>query len=120
MMEEKMDTAMSVAQKAMKAYRKKVGSLSNTEAAVNSIRFELEKTIKYRMEDILASVDQGALGLQEEVNATPEETKPSSHGVNAVLPYANEEPPPRKDSGHKRRPPHEELHFKTETTRTEI
>lgn len=56
-------------------------SQKNMEAAVNSIRSELENTIRIRVEDILASVDQGAQGLQEEVNAKPEEPKPNSHGV---------------------------------------
>lgn len=110
MMEVKMDTAMSVAQKAMKTYRRKVGSLShghtemkagkeiktavrasqkNMEAAANSILFELEKTIKNRVEDILASVDHGALNLDEEVNSNPEKNKAELSWSNTVLPFAD-------------------------------
>jgi (p)ppGpp synthase/HD superfamily hydrolase len=60
-------------------------SQKNMDAAINSIRSELEKTIKNRMEDILATVGQGAQGLHEEVNAKPEETKPGSHGVTLTF-----------------------------------
>jgi CO dehydrogenase/acetyl-CoA synthase alpha subunit len=56
------------------------GRQKNMEDAINSIRSEMEKPIKNR-EDILASVDQEARDLREEVKAKPEETKPSSQGV---------------------------------------
>jgi hypothetical protein len=45
------------------------------EAAMNSMRFEQEKTIKIRVVDVLSSVNQQTLGLREEINDTIEEAK---------------------------------------------
>jgi hypothetical protein len=45
------------------------------EAAISSIRSELEEALTRWVEDVLASVDQRTQGLQEELNAKMEETQ---------------------------------------------
>jgi hypothetical protein len=45
------------------------------EAAISSIWFELEETIRNWMENVLASVDQGTQGLSEEIVVKVEETQ---------------------------------------------
>jgi hypothetical protein len=41
-----------------------------TKAAINSIRSELEETIKNRMKNVLVSVDQQTQGFREEIKET--------------------------------------------------
>jgi hypothetical protein len=44
------------------------------EVAIHSIRSELEETIKYRVEDVLACVDQKTQGLHKELTEKINET----------------------------------------------
>lgn len=52
-------------------------------ATINSIQSELEKTIKRRMKDVLASVNQCTQGLCEEFNVTEQ----MQSGLQAVTLY---------------------------------
>jgi hypothetical protein len=50
-------------------------SQEETKAAIDSVRSELEKTIKHRVEDVLASVDQKTQGLRKEPDSRIGETQ---------------------------------------------
>jgi hypothetical protein len=53
----------------MKAHQEKM------EDTVRCIRFELEETVKHRVEDVLANVDQRMQGLRKELNEKIDETR---------------------------------------------
>jgi hypothetical protein len=51
-----------------KEIKAKIGiHLAKTEATIHYIRSELEKTIKYQVEDVLSCVDQNTKGLRKEL-----------------------------------------------------
>jgi hypothetical protein len=82
------------------------GSQEKMEAAINSIRYKLEATIKTPVEDILASVNQWTHGLHEELNLQREETQLKLQTY----------PDMRTQSLHKETDDTKEIHAKTETT----
>jgi ElaB/YqjD/DUF883 family membrane-anchored ribosome-binding protein len=60
-------------------------SQEETDAAIHSIQSELEETIKHRLEDVLACVDQRTQGLCKELKQKIDETKVDLQAVKTSI-----------------------------------